>query len=144
MEAVVYVSVHASELGKKITGKTFPVSSLTIFAHYPEEYEKLCKILAEPGKIVGENNGPRFLLQHPIKARDTFITHIRVRKPDPYRMQVGCSDFDVEEYQDFKQQYLSQHPNNLRCIERPDYEMIEFLNPDFDVLAYIVSAKIHD
>lgn len=143
MEAVVYVSVQASELGKKITGKTFPISSLTVFAHYPEEYEKLCKILAGQGRIVGENNGPRFLLQNPVKAGDTLITHVRVRKPDPYRMQVGCSDFDVEGYRDFKQQYLSKHPDNLRCIERTDYEMIEFFNPDFDVLAYIVSTKVH-
>ena len=143
-EVVVYIATKTIELGERIIGNTLPVSSLTVFAHYLEEYEKLCKILTGIGKIVGENNGPRFLLQHPLKAGGALITHVRIRKPDPSRMQVGCGDFDVEEYQDFKQKYLSQHPNDLRCIERSNYEMVEFFNPDFDVLAYIVSAKIHD
>jgi hypothetical protein len=54
-------------------------------------------------------------------------------------MQVGCNDFDIVNYEIFKKENLSKYQNNLRLIERPDYEMIKFFHPDYDVLAYIVS-----
>jgi hypothetical protein len=79
------------------------------------------------------------VLYGPIKVGDNLITHLRIRKPDPYRMQVGCNDFDFDDYNNFKSRYLKSGKQNLRLIERSDYEMIEFWNPDFDVLAYVLS-----
>jgi hypothetical protein len=57
-------------------------------------------------------------------------------------MQVGCNDFEVQDYKKFKAEYLPKHPSNLRLIERPEYEMVEFFDPDYDVLAYVVSKSI--
>ena len=51
----------------------------------------------------------------------------------------GCNDFEIPNYKVFKNEHLSKHSKNLRLIERKDYEMIEFFDPDFDVFAYIVS-----
>lgn len=138
-EAVVYVAEKTSELAKKIIGKTLPISSLTIFAHYPDEFEKLSKIVKTLGNFFNENNGPRVALHEPIKIGKNTITHLRIRKPDPYRTQVGCNDFDASDYDTFKNEYLSKYPNHLRLIKREDYEMIEFFHPDFDVLAYVTS-----
>ncbi len=138
-EAVVYVADKTSDLAKKIIGKTLPISSLTIFAHYPDEFEKLSGMVKTLGNFVNENNGPRVALHEPMKVGENTIIHLRIRKPDPYRMQVGCSDFGVQDYNLFKNEYLFKHSNNLRLIERKDYEMIEFFDPDFDVLAYVVS-----
>jgi len=138
-EAVIYVAKETSELAKKIIGKYLPIKSLTIFTHYPDEFEKLSEIAKTNGNFFNENNGPRVALKKPIIVGANTITHLRIRKPDPYRMQVGCNDFEVLNYNDFKNEYLSKYSNNLRMIERKDYEMIEFFDPDFDVFAYVVS-----
>ncbi|MDP2638773.1 MAG: hypothetical protein Q8P06_01225 [Candidatus Azambacteria bacterium] len=136
---VIYIADKTSDLAKKIIGKTLPISSLTIFAHHPDEFEKLSKMAKTLGNFVNENNGPRVALHEPIKVGENTVIHLRIRKPDPYRMQVGCGDFDVPNYVAFKNEYLSEHLNNLRLIKREDYEMIEFFDPDYDVLAYVVS-----
>lgn len=138
-EAVVYVADTTSQLAEKVIGKTLPIKSLTIFAHYPDEFEKLSEIAKTIGNVFNENNGPRVALHKPITAGENTITHLRIRKPDPYRMQVGCNDFDISDYEIFKSENLLKYPDNPRLIKRPDYEMIEFFHPDFDVLAYVVS-----
>ncbi len=139
LRAAEYIATKTSELCKKVLRQNLPISSLTVFAHYPEEYEHLTKILNALGTFYNENNGPRVVLDKPLKIGNNTITHLRVRKPDPHRMQVGCNDFDIENYIEFKKQNLLAHPNNLRLIDRPEYEMVEFFDPDYDVLAYAVS-----
>lgn len=139
IEAVKYTANKTSELSKKIIGEALPIKSLTIFSHFTSEYEKLVEILFEIGTLINENNGPRVALHEPIIVNDDKIIHLRIRKPDEERPQVGCNDFEVENYNYFKNKYLSQHPENLRCIVRKEYEMIEFFDPNYDVLAYVVS-----
>lgn len=142
MKAVKYVIKQNTILCKKITGKTLSISSVTIFSHYQDEYYKLIKILHKVGKLHGENNGPRVILNKPVQFAGCRILYLRIRKPDPYRMQVGCNDFDIASYEKFKIAYLTKKNKNLRLIERQEYEMIEFFDPDFDVLAYIVSKPV--
>lgn len=141
IEAIKYVAVQTTKLSKKTIGKELSINSLTIFSHYTKEYEQLTKFLFKMGRHYKENNGPYVLLYQPIKFRDNKITHLRIRKPDPYRMQVGCNDFEIDNYKAFKKSNLKNSNKNLRIIKRPEYEMIEFFNPDFDVLAYVVSNK---
>lgn len=139
IEAIQYVAINTSELCKNITGNVYPISYLTIFTHYPEEFEKLKKILFELGEFDHENNGPFVKLYKTIKLPHNELKFLRLRQPDSYRMQVGCNDFKIENYEEFKKKFLNKNPQNLRLIERPEYEMIEFFHPDFDVLAYVLS-----
>ena len=139
LEAASYIATNTSELAERVIGQKLPITYLTIFAHYPDEFENLTKILQALGAFSGENNGPRVALHKPIRTGSNAITHLRIRKPDPYRMQVGCSDFNVSDYNAFKNEHLSRRPNNLRLIKRDNYEMIEFFDPDYDVLAYVLS-----
>lgn len=139
IEAVTYVATQTSDLAKKIIGQTLPITSLTIFTHDSEEYDRLVTILHELGKPYNEHNGPRVALFEPIKVGEHSIAHLRIRKPDQDRPHVGCNDFDVSDYQEFKSKHLIVDAKNLRLIERPNYEMIEFFDPEYDVLAYIVS-----
>jgi len=138
IEAVKYVATETSKLAKKIVGKTFSIKSLTVFAHSQREFELLTEILEKIGKPYNYNNGPRVELYEPIEVGGNRITHLRIRKPDFERPQMGCNDFEID-FEVFKQEYLLKHPNNLRLIKRPEYEMIEFRDSSFDVLAYIVS-----
>lgn len=139
LDAVRYTAFKTSELCKKVIGKPLPVHSLTIFSHTDAEFEPLKELLSTMGAPYNENNGPRVILHEPIIVADNTITHLRIRKPDSERPQVGCNDFDVENYEAFKTEYLSKFPEHLFLIKRPEYEMIEFHHPDYDVLAYVVS-----
>jgi len=138
IEAVRYVAIETSRLAEKIVGKAFSIKSLTIFAHSEKEYESLTRIQEGTGRLYNYNNGPRVELYEPIEVGDNKITHLRIRKPDPERPQVGCNDFETD-YESFKKGYLSDHPDNLRPVKRSEYKMIEFYDPNFDVLAYVVS-----
>ncbi len=135
---VKYIASETSRMARKIIGKDLPIKSLTVFAHSQSEFELLIEILEKLGKAYNYNNGPRVELYEPIETGKNHITHLRVRRPDPERPQVGCNDFEVD-YRTFKNEYLSKRSENLFLIKRPEYEMIEFRDKEFDVLAYVVS-----
>jgi hypothetical protein len=137
-EAMHYLIGQEALLSSKAVDQILPITYLTIFAHYTDEYDDLVKIVEDLGDVSDASNGIKSKLHDPIAAGGQEIHELRIRKPDPYRMQVGCCDFGAEDYQTFKNAHLNGN-NNLRLIERPDYEMIEFFDPDFDVLAYVVS-----
>jgi hypothetical protein len=139
IKRVIYIAEQTSKLSEKIIGQTFPISSLTIFSHSETEFESLKESLGSLGSPYNENNGPRVTLYEPIKAGHNLITHLRIRKPDPERPQVGCNDFQIDDYESFKNKYQLKYPHNLKIIVRPEYEMIEFADPDFEVLAYVIS-----
>ncbi len=137
-EAGAYIAEQSAALCRKIIGESLPFTYLTICTHYEDEYRLLSELLPMIGTVQDARNGIRVTLDRPIETVGQQISNLRLRKPDPYRMQVGCGDFLVEDYQTFKQSNLPSHPHNLRIIKRPEYEMIEFHDPDFDVLAYAV------
>lgn len=141
-EAINYIATQTTALCKKITGKEFQIEPLTIFSHYQAEFEYLKSLLLTIGKFDNDkHHGLYVRLNEPIQLPHNTLTLLRVRQPDPYRMQVGCDDFIISDVEKFKQEYLDAHPFNLRVIDRPDMEMIEFYDPDFDVLAYITTMK---
>ena len=139
LQAIGYVATKTTKLCNKVIDEEFPIEPLTIFSHYPTEFENLKKILFELGSQTIEVNGPYVKLHSPIQLPHNKLENLRIRQPDPYRIQVGCNDFVVPDYEAFKRKYLTNKPNNLRLIQRPEYDMIEFFDPDFDVLAYVVS-----
>ena len=104
-DVIDYVSRNAEELCIKIIGKSYSIKSLTIFSHYQSEYKFLLEIMNKLGSIESEHNGLYFSLSNPIITSINAIKLIRIRKPDPYRMQVGCNDFDIPDYQKFKSEY---------------------------------------
>ena len=138
IQAVRHIASESTKMVQKIIGKSFSIKSLTVFAHSQSEFELLTEILAKIGKPYNYNNGPRVELYEPIEIGKNCITHLRIRKPDFERPQVGCNDFDTD-YKAFKNEYLLQHSENLILIKRPEYEMIELRDREFNVLAYVVS-----
>lgn len=135
--AIHHVVEQELVLAEKTVGTGLPITYLTIFAHFEQEYQDLTRIIQGWGETSDANNGVKVLLAKPIAQNGQTIHEIRVRKPDPYRAQVGCCDFGVQDYEDFKSKNLPHNPN-LRLIVRPSYDMLEFFDPDVDVLAYVV------
>lgn len=135
LATVRYIVRQNTLLCRKITGKALPISYVTVFSHFPAEYRKLKNVCNKLGEIVGENNGPKFAMNNPIKIGSHKITYLRIRKPDTYRMHAGCCDLDAD-YGTMKAKFSKY--KNSRIIKHPDMEMIEFFHPEFDVLAYVV------
>ncbi len=141
-EAIHYVAENTTKLCKRITNLEFPIEGLTIFSHYQDEYEYVKTLLLTLGEFNNDQHHGIYVNLHvPVHLPHNDLTLIRIRQPDPYRMQVGCNDFHVPDVNLFKKNFLEKNPNNLRIIDRPDLEMIEFFDPDFDVLAYITTMK---
>jgi hypothetical protein len=147
-DAIAYVAGECTWLFFNAVGFAPKVKALTIFAHYPDEYDYLVRLLTSLGESYNEyyvklanpiivevgvlevNGVPETVVQ--------TIEFLRIRQPDPYRMQVGCCDYEVDDYWDFKQFYGFM-TDNPRTIERTGYEMLEFYDPSSDVLGYVVS-----
>lgn len=54
LEAIAYVARQDTRLCKAMVGASLPIKSLTIFAHYPEEYRRLVRVaLAMGTKLTG-------------------------------------------------------------------------------------------
>ena len=66
------------------------------------------------------------------------INYLGIRIVDPYRLQVGCGDYEIENFEIFKEQHLNKSPY-IRQFQ--DKEMIEVWHPDFDVLGYIIPKE---
>lgn len=141
IKTVEYIAEQSSKMAQRIIGRTFPIRSLTVFSHSQGEFDFLCKTLQNIGKTYNYNNGPRVELFKPIEAGKNKITHLRIRKPDLERPQVGYNDFETD-YETFKRKYLLEYPKHLALIVRPEYEMIELRCNEFDVLAYVVSRNL--
>lgn len=141
LRAIRYVANETSRLIERTIGRELPITYLTIFAHRQEEYERLITFATELGKPEETKNGLRFNLTEPIRTRSGSLKKLRIRKPDPYRTQVGCADYDVGDYTDFRDKQLEKHPYNVRLVERQGHSMLEFHNPDFDVFAYVFSVS---
>lgn len=141
LKTVKYIATESSKMAKKVIGLAFPIKSVTVFSHSEQEFELLTGILSKLGKPYNYNNGPRVELHEVIQVNGNRITHLRIRKPDGERPQVGCNDFEAD-YKAFKRKYLEKYPENLSMIRRPEYQMIELRDEGFDVLAYFVSKSV--
>lgn len=153
LETVEYVAKEATKLLFRLQGYTLPIKYVTVFAHYEDEYKLLLEIAGKLGKKEPTNNGFKFLLTKPLKTnpghlevdgKKQNIVHtiesIRIRKPDPHRMQVGCCDYEFDgDYVGIWSTDIYES-NYVRRIVRSDIDMVEFFDPDVDVLAYIVGS----
>ena len=89
---------------------------MVIFTHYPEEYEylvtertKMCKPAIVKGQKYYELSEP-IAFEETEETQGATYTHLYIRKPDPWRSQVGDLDFHVSEaeYADLKKKVASE------------------------------------
>lgn len=140
-DAITHVAQEAAKLFYETTGETCEIEYITIFSHYPNEFDKLKQIIEPLGEVRPGNNGWVVELKEPIQLPHNQLHLLRIRHPDPYRMQVGCCDFKIPNYESFKEKFLNKK-DGMRTIEREDYEMIEIFNPDYDTLAYVTNKAL--
>lgn len=111
-----------------------PVNYACIFAQSLSEYEELVNVARQLGSIVHDTaTGPVFSIA-PLPTDAGMLRMLKIRRPDPKRPERGDTDFTVADYHSFKKTHLGKPGFSL--IQRKDMEMIELLDPSFNVLAY--------
>ncbi|MBI5467164.1 MAG: hypothetical protein HY975_03040 [Candidatus Kerfeldbacteria bacterium] len=110
------------------------VNYACIFSHTDEEYSTLDALAQQLGKVVEATpTGSVYQIQ-PLDTVAGLLQLLKIRKPDSTRPERGDADFTVTDYSAFKVEYLGQPGFSL--IERPDMEMMELVDPAFNVRAY--------
>ncbi len=153
LDAIEYVHFSCYQLCKQSFGAYYPnAGNLGIFCHYDEEYESLTELRKELTELSDHLNQKYFRLFDPIvisskgDVPETTYTHLYIRKPDPYRHQVGDLDFymDQSEYDETKQElHDGKKIKGARILpNRPDLDMIELYDPDVDALGYVSTHKM--
>ena len=132
---------QASELKNKHTDQANAhVHYCCIFTQSDEEFEALLGEVSEIGKMLKETAmGPLFQIEL-IETVSGPLRILKVRKPDTTRPERGDADFAVSNYVDFKEKYLGKP--GFKLIEREDFEMIELMDPGFDVRAYFSNPPV--
>jgi hypothetical protein len=131
----------ANNLKNKHTSeKNAPVNYACIFTQKEEQYNNLIMIAKEIGNIIKETpTGPLFHIQ-PMKTVSGNLKLLKIRKPDPTRPEIGDADFTVENYNKFKNKCLSKV--GFKLIPREGFEMIELVDPKFNVRAYFSNPPL--
>lgn len=148
LRAIRYIHRAGHTLCREKTGKFLPVRGfIGVFCHYDREYAYLTRLCEAMTIRAGNFNNKYFLLKNPITIRKTqgipqaVYTHLYIRKPDPYRAQVGDLDFFMEKnpYSELKRDIENRKaPGGVRMLpDHPGHELIELYHPDIDACAYI-------
>lgn len=129
---------------KNTEEKYLPVDYLAIFCHDDNEYYQLDQFVAALGEIIDQHlskTGNTYLLHKPISTNAGDLKMLKIRKPDATRPQRGAPDFQVTDYNAFKEKYLSAG-GNFTLMPRKDYEMIELKG--IDALVYFPSKSFDE
>lgn len=132
--ALVYVSTELIRMSEELLDIRLVPNTLKIFAHYFDEYEFLLKHVSSLGEKAAFSSGTSYYSKVNKVIQGAQIDYIGIRKVDPYRLHVGCGDFEVEDLNKFKQVYLGKS----RYIREFSEELVEIWHPDFDVLGYVI------
>lgn len=152
LEAITFTHFACYQLCKQSYGSYLAnAGNMGIFCHYDDEYEQLTELRKQLTAASDDAMQKYFRLHQPIviPAKDdvpeTTYSYLYIRRPDPYRHQVGDVDFYLPEdqYRALKQAILSGKRTLLgaRVFDRPDLDMIELYDPDVDALGYISTPQ---
>ncbi|MEK6964001.1 MAG: hypothetical protein AABX70_06225 [Nanoarchaeota archaeon] len=152
LKAIAHTHFACYKLCKQSFGIYLPnAGNIGIFCQYEKEYEFLTKLREKLTESSDNVNQKYYRLHKPIVVpakggvpRMTY-THLYIRKPDPYRHQVGDVDFFLEpqEYAKIKADLQNgKIIKGARIFPRPDLDMIELFDPDVDALGYVSTEKM--
>ncbi len=116
------------------------VNYACIFCQNQEEYDEFLDLAWKLGKIIRETStGPLFHIKD-LETVSGKLKLLKIRKPDKTRPEKGDADFTVTNYSDFKAKYLNE--SGFSLIKRENFEMIELVNPKFNVRAYFSNPPL--
>jgi hypothetical protein len=129
-----YLVGELEQMSVKLLNQKLPINTLKIFAHCPEEYEFLLNFVKGLGEPAPFNSDSSYYAQVKRQIKGHNIEYIGVRVVDPYRLHVGCGDYEIPNFQEIVEQYAGKS-DYIKAFRE---DMIELWHPDFDVLGYVV------
>lgn len=120
--------------------KTAQVNYACVFSHDDEEFVSLNEAAKSLGNIVKETPTGSLFRIEPLDTVAGKLQLLKIRKPDQTRMERGDADFTVKDYDSLKKKHISQ--DFFKLIQRDDFEMIELMNPMFDVRVYFSNPPL--
>lgn len=126
------VSLSAELKNKHTDASTALVEFGCIFCKSGDEYKELTNSIDKLGRIVERTqSGFTYLLNKPIETIAGPLRLIKIRKPDPNRLERGDADFNTN-YTSLKKKY--QADSQFELIRKEDYEYLRLSDPEFDVM----------
>lgn len=111
-----------------------------IFAQNTKEYDELEECTRQIGRLLKETITGNLYQIPPIETDCGVLRILKVRIPDKTRPEMGDIDLAIDNYNDFKETYLSKE--NFKLIERETFEMIELMDKDFNVRIYFSNPPV--
>lgn len=137
-KALEYITAELDTLSQKLFDTSLPITTLKIFAHYPDEYEYLHTIVFQMGPQAAFSSETSLYVQVEKEIHGHHIQYVGVRIVDPYRLHVGCGDYEIPNFSDFK----NKGSNKTPLVREFSDDMLEVWHPDFDVLGYVVATPL--
>jgi uncharacterized protein YllA (UPF0747 family) len=125
IEQLTDIAKGITKVKNKYIEEKLPINYLTIFTQSSSEYKRLVRKAREVAKAVDANNGLIFKFNEPMKFEESEIEYFRLRRPDEKRPEKGGGDFEVEDYDAFKEKYLPKYPKEMHEQEMEDYLVVE-------------------
>jgi hypothetical protein len=118
------------------------VSYCAIFCQDDRQFDSINTAASGIGVLADDTpTGPVYVVP-PIDTVVGPLRVVKVRKPDTTRPEKGDTDFGVANYAEFKAANIGRP--GFKLIVRPNFEMIELMDPDFDVRAYFSHPPVEE
>ena len=134
-EALTYITIQLEQLSLKLFNEKLPINTLKIFPHYFEEYDYLYNLITNLGPKALFSSASNYYAQVDRMINGYGIKYIGVKTVDPYRLHVGCGDYEIYNFEEFRKKQINKS-KFIRDLK--DEDMLEIWHPDFDILGYIV------
>ena len=137
------IVADAQKLSILHTGETnAPVNYACIFCQSELEYNEKSELALQVGAIAEDTPTGIVFLIPPLDTLAGPLRLLKIRKPDPKRLERGDADFTIAHFTEFKEKFLSK--TGFSHIQRPNTEMLELSDPGFNVLAYYSFPTLPD
>lgn len=111
-----------------------------LFSRSEDEYHDLRQIVETFGKEIKSTPTGSVYQIPPLETAAGPLRILKVRIPDATRTERGDADFNLPDYEKFKESILGREGFTL--IPRGDSEMIELMDPEADVRVYFSNPPV--
>lgn len=134
------VGQAAALKNKHVKEKETPVNYACIFSQSKAEYDGLVGTTRDIGKVIKETPTGLLFNIRPLTTVSGELRLLKIRLPDKTRPEMGDADFTVRDFKAFKEKYLTKE--GFKLIRRSDFEMVELVDPGFNVRAYFSNPPL--
>ncbi len=135
------IVADATKLKNKYTDEIdAPVNYACVFSQTEKEYQELLETTHKIGKVIQETPSGFLFRITDLETISGTLKLLKIRIPDVTRPERGDADFTVTDFAKFEEKYLSK--KRFKIMRKPDFYMIELMDPAFDVRVYFSNPPL--